>query len=314
MIYTVTFNPAIDCVMRASAVRAGHVNRAESQEIYFGGKGVNVSEVLAELGCASTAWGFVAGFTGAALESALRADGIATDFVHLPCGSTRINMKLGIAREGGGPLEETALNARGPEVDADSLAAFFGKLAQVGADDVVVLSGALPVGMPADAYARIMGALAPSGARVVVDATGETLRSVLPYRPFLVKPNDEELAALASCDAHDEAALEAAARDLAAQGARNVLVSRGAAGSFLLDETGNLRAAPAIEGTLVNSVGAGDSMVAGFVAGYLLACAAGAADPYDDAFKLAQACGSATAFAPGLATASDISAVRARLS
>lgn len=314
MIYTVTFNPAIDCVMRASELRFGHVNRADRQEIYFGGKGVNVSEVLAQLGRASTAWGFTAGFTGAALEAALRADGIATDFVSLPAGSTRINMKLGIASEEGGPLEETALNARGPEVDAASLAAFYDKLPHVGADDIVILSGALPVGMPSDAYARIMEALAPTGARVVVDATGETLRSVLPYSPFLVKPNDEELAALASCDPGDEAALQNAARDLAAHGARNVLVSRGGKGSFLLDETGVLRQAPGISGTLVNSVGAGDSMVAGFVAGYLDACEAGEADPFDEAFKLAQAAGSATAFAPGLASASEIRALRAQLS
>ena len=303
MIFTVTFNPAIDCVMQVEELEFGKVNRALSQEFYFGGKGVNVSYVLSHLGRTSTAWGFVAGWTGAALESALQADGIETDFVHLPVGNTRMNAKLKGTMHGSSDDRETAVNAGGPPIDDDALERFFAKLDNVKAGDVVILSGAVPKGTPKDIYARIMETIEGRDALVVVDATEEVLMQALSHHPFLVKPNDEELAEITGCDPYDEKALEEGARMLQEKGARNVLVSRGGLGSLLLDATGRLQSAPVIKGELVNSVGAGDSTVAGFVEGYLRGIEAGDDEQaiYDKAYKLAQACGSATAFSPWLA-------------
>ncbi len=305
IIYTVTFNPAIDCVMQVENLKFGHVNRALTQEFYFGGKGVNVSYVLSHLGRTSTAWGFVAGWTGAALEAALRQDGIPTNFVHLPQGNTRVNAKLKGTVSGSDDDAETAVNAGGAPIDDESLQRFFELLETVEQGDFVILSGGIPKGTPKDIYARIMEQLDGRGANVVVDATEEVLMQSLPHRPFLVKPNDEELAEITGCDPLDVAALEDGARMLQEKGARNVLVSRGGSGSLLLDATGRMQGAPAIKGTLVNSVGAGDSTVAGFVEGYLRGKEAGADEQaaYDKAYKLAQACGSATAFSPGLAPA-----------
>lgn len=313
MIYTVTFNPAIDCVMQCDDLSNGAVNRASSQTFYFGGKGVNVSVVLSHLGRTSCALGFTAGWTGAALEGALREDGIDSGFVRLDTGQTRVNMKLkgtiaglvGTDGEGStGDVEvETAVNAPGPVVTEDKLAAFFEKLDHVGEGDFLILSGGLLPGMPVDTYARIMKTLAGKGVRIVVDATGETLTSALPYKPFLIKPNDEELAEIAGCDPDDVDALVEAANDLQRKGAQNVLVSRGGKGSFLVCGDGDFMDAPVIKGTLVNSVGAGDSVVAGFVEGYLRAEEAGESGiaACKRAYALGQACGSATAFSPGLA-------------
>ena len=286
MIYTVTFNPAIDCVMQVEDLALGKINRALTQEFYFGGKGVNVSYVLRNLGRKSTAWGFIAGWTGAALETALQADGIATGFVHLPEGNTRVNAKLKGTAAGSDDDVETAVNASGAPIDDASLQEFFGMLDKVQPDDFVILSGGIPKGTPEDIYARIMEALDGRGAHVIVDATEDVLLQSLPHNM-------------------DLDALIEGARKLQGMGAENVLVSRGGLGSLLLDATGNLQVAPVIKGTLVNSVGAGDSVVAGFVEGFLRACEAGlsGADAYDRAYKLAQACGSATAFSPGLAPA-----------
>lgn len=303
MIYTVTFNPAIDCVMQVEDLALGHVNRAVSQEFYFGGKGVNVSYVLSHLGRTSTAWGFIAGWTGAALEAALQEDGIPTGFVRLPQGNSRVNAKLKGTAAGSDDDVETAVNAGGAPIDDESLARFFEQLETVEPGDFVILSGGIPKGTPKDIYARIMEKLDGRGVNVVVDATEDILMQSLPYHPFLVKPNDEELAEITGCDPFDEGALEAGARMLQDKGARNVLVSRGGLGSLLLDATGRLQSAPVIQGTLVNSVGAGDSTVAGFVEGFLRGQEEGLSDEdaYDKAYKLAQACGSATAFSPGLA-------------
>jgi len=315
MIYTVTFNPAIDCVMQVEDLALGHVNRALTQEFYYGGKGVNVSYVLSHLGRASTAWGFIAGWTGAARETAVREDGIRAEFVHLPQGNTRVNVKMkGTAVESDADVE-TAVNASGAPIDDESLMRFFDQLGEVEQGDFVILSGGIPKGTPKDIYARIMEKLEGRGVNVVVDATEDVLMQSLEFRPFLVKPNDEELADITGCDPFDESALEDGARMLQSKGARNVLVSRGGLGSLLLDETGRLQSAPVIQGTLVNSVGAGDSTVAGFVEGYLRGVEAGLDDvaAYDQAYKFAQACGSATAFSPGLAPAGLVSELLERL-
>lgn len=304
MIYTVTFNPAIDCVMHADDVSIGSINRSRTQEFYFGGKGVNVSYVLSYLGRPSIAWGFVAGWTGEALEDALARDGIASGFVHLPAGNTRVNVKLKGHVEGAGE-RETAVNAPGPPVDGASLEAFFDQLADVRAGDVLVLSGGIPSGMDETVYARIMKRVAASSADVVVDATGDLLMNTLPLHPLLVKPNDEEIAEImgAGFDASSESDLERGARRMHDLGARNVLISRGGDGALLIDEAGELHRADAHAGELVNSVGAGDSTVAGFVEGTLRALELGlsGSDAVEYAFHLALACGSATAFSPGLA-------------
>jgi len=315
MIYTVTFNPAIDCVMQVEGLTPGHVNRALTQEFYFGGKGVNVSYVLSHLGRESTAWGFIAGWTGAALEAALQEDGIPTGFVHLPQGNTRVNAKLKGTVAGSSEDVETAVNAGGAPIDDESLQRFFDLLETVQEGDFVILSGGIPKGTPKDIYARIMEKLDGHGVNVVVDATEEILMQSLPHHPFLVKPNDEELAEITGCDPFDEQALEEGARMLQEKGARNVLVSRGGLGSLLLDATGRLQSAPVIKGTLVNSVGAGDSTVAGFVEGYLRGREAGEDEQavYDRAYKLAQACGSATAFSPGLAPSDLVNELFSRL-
>jgi len=315
MIYTVTFNPAIDCVMQVEDLALGHVNRALTQEFYFGGKGVNVSYVLSHLGRTSTAWGFIAGWTGAALEAALREDGIATGFVRLPQGNTRVNAKLKGTAAGSNDDVETAVNAGGAPIDDASLDKFFEQLETVVEGDFVILSGGIPKGTPKDIYARIMEKLDGRGVHVVVDATEEILMQSLPYHPFLVKPNDEELAEITGCDPNDVSALEEGARMLQERGARNVLVSRGGQGSLLLDATGRLQSAPVIKGTLVNSVGAGQSTVARFVEGYLRGMESGADEEavYDQAYKLAQACGSATAFSPGLAPAELVNELLERL-
>ena len=316
MIYTVTFNPAIDCVTHCNDLATGAVNRADAQAFYFGGKGVNVSFVLAHLGRESTALGYTAGWTGAALEAALADAGIKADFIRLSAGDTRVNIKLKGTIAGSDADEvETAVNGPGPVVDDDAFAAFMEKIAHVGEGDFLILSGGLLPGMPVDTYARILDAMANTGARMVVDATGETLTSALPYHPFLIKPNDEELAEICGCDENDVEALIAGARDLQAQGAQNVLVSRGGKGSFLICETGDFMDAPVIKGELVNSVGAGDSVVAGFVEGYLRAEEAGETglEACKQAYKLGQACGSATAFSPWLAPTELVEQLLAQL-
>lgn len=310
-IYTITFNPAIDCVVKVPALTQGEIIRASSQNNYFGGKGVNVSVLLTRLGRDNVALGFLAGPIGESFATALDGMGVAHDFVRLPEGSTRINTKIRqdlVQADGSVRTVETAINGAGPDVDEASLAAFFSRLDKVRDGDVVVLSGAAPKNAAPDAYARILAALADRDVMVVVDATGDTLMNALPYRPFLVKPNNDELAEITGCSPEDEEALAEGARMLQARGARNVLVSRGGDGSILLDETGAIHVAPVIPGTLVNSVGAGDSMVAGFVYGYLEALEDGAAAEGPDleaacrnAFEYAQACGSATAFSEDIA-------------
>lgn len=292
MIYTVTLNPAVDYVMHLPALVEGATNRSMGEEIYFGGKGVNVSLVLRELGVETTALGLVAGFTGAALEQHLRATGVRTDFLRLPKGFTRINVKLKT------PTEESEINGKGPAVPPEILKVFYEKLDRLGEGDTLVLAGSVPGSLPSDIYERMLARLAGRGMRFVVDAEGALLRSVLPYRPFLIKPNRAELAGLAGRALCTDAEIEEAARSLQAAGARNVLVSLGGEGALLLDEDGTVHRAPAMGGPAVNTVGAGDSMVAGFLAGIR--------QGYAYALRLGIAAGSATAGLPGLAKRADI--------
>lgn len=303
MVYTVTLNPALDYEVLVDGFRAGGLNRTSREHMHFGGKGVNVSTVLHNLGVETVALGFVAGFTGRALEDGLKAGGVRTDFVRLEEGLTRVNVKI---RSGGG-AGETEINSQGPPIPAQALEALLRKLDGLGEGDVLVLAGSLPAGLPSDVYQTILARVEGRGVLTAVDAARDVLRGVLPYRPFLVKPNIAELGELFEKDPLTEEEVLSCAGSLQAQGARNVLVSMGGEGSLLLDETGGCRRLGVPRGTVRHTVGAGDSMVAGFLAGWLTS------RDYETAHRLGAAAGSATAFSEGLASGAEIRALLAEL-
>lgn len=287
MIYTVTFNPAIDYVVKTEKIDLGSVNRAASEQIYYGGKGINVSAVLAELGIRSKALGFTAGFTGEAIERGVEAMGIDADFVRLKEGTSRINVKIRAE-------EETELNGQGPHIDDEALSQLFKKLDRLKDGDTLILAGSIPNSLPSNVYERILEMLSDRDIRTVVDASGELLVNVLKYKPFLIKPNDHELGEIFGVNISTYDGVVEYAVKLQAMGARNVLVSMAGSGAILLCENGRLIKCGVCMGTVKNSVGAGDSMLAGFVAG-------SAENDLDYALKLGTACGGATAFSEGLA-------------
>ncbi len=294
MIYTVTLNPALDYVVHLpGGLRQGSVNRAAAAEMQFGGKGINVSCVLRALGVESTALGFTAGHTGAWLEQALAQQGLHTDFIRLPAGETRINVKLKAGAE-------TDVNAPGPAIPPAAMAALRQKLTALGKGDTLVLAGSLPAGLPPDTYGTLLKSGAGRGAELVVDAEGEALLDALAYRPFCIKPNRDELSGIFGRALSTDAEVTECAAALQQKGARNVLVSLGGEGALLLDETGCTHRAFAPAGTVQNTVGAGDSMVAGFLAGWH------AAGSYAEALRWGAAAGSATAFSAGLANGESI--------
>lgn len=292
MIYTVTFNPAIDYIVHTGTMQVGQVNRSQGEELYFGGKGINVSFVLHELGLPSKALGFVAGFTGAAIEAGIQEQGIATDFVHLDSGFSRINVKI---KSG----EETELNGQGPRISDAAVAELFEKLNQLQDGDVLILAGSIPNTMPADSYEKILAHLSGRNIKVVVDATKDLLLNVLPYHPFLIKPNNHELGELFGVTLRSIEEIATYAKKLQEMGAQNVLISMAGDGALLIDETGKQHVCGVCKGTVKNSVGAGDSMVAGFVAGSMQG-------DYEAALKLGTAAGGATAFSEGLAKRAEI--------
>ena len=300
MIYTVTFNPAIDYVMFLDGIKTGCVNRSSSENIFFGGKGINVSMVLRELGVESTALGFTAGFTGKAIEDAVRENGIASDFVRLKSGCSRINVKI---KSG----EETEINSQGPAIDDEALAELFAKTDKLAEGDTIILAGSIPSCISDDIYRRIMGRLQGRDVKIIVDATSRLLLNVLEYHPFLIKPNQHELGDIFGVKLESKEEVIPYARKLQDMGAVNVLISMGGKGAVLIDEHGNVYEADAPKGELKNSVGAGDSMVAGFMAGYLQT------GNYEDAFRMGVATGSASAFSENLATKREISEVLKRV-
>lgn len=287
MIYTVTFNPAIDYVVRIGEMKVGVVNRTESEEIYFGGKGLNVSIILNELGIKSEALGFVAGFTGEAIENGMAKDGIKTDFVHLNNGFSRINVKIQSSFE-------TEINGQGPEISEENIEELFKKLNKIQDGDTIVLAGSIPASLPSDIYERILEYLKNKKIRAIVDATGDLLMNVLKYKPFLIKPNNFELEEIFGVELKTAEDVSEYALKLKEMGAVNVLVSMAGDGAILADENGKIHACGVCSGTVKNSVGAGDSMVAGFIAG----CEK---KSYEYALKLGTAAGGATAFSDGLA-------------
>ena len=293
MVYTVTFNPAVDYVVHTDEISVGGVNRSKSEEIYFGGKGINVSMVLSELGVKSRALGFVAGFTGEAIEKGVAEKGVETDFVHLENGFSRINVKIK-SKSKSLTCTETELNGQGPAIDDKALNALFEKLDKLSDGDTLVLAGSIPSSMPADIYEKILDRLQNKNIKAVVDATKDLLMNVLKYKPFLIKPNNHELGEMFGVTLKTNEEIAEYAQKLKDMGARNVLVSMAGDGALLLDENGKTHICGVCKGTVKNSVGAGDSMVAGFVAGL-------EQGDYKYALKLGTAAGGATAFSDGLA-------------
>ena len=293
MIYTVTFNPAIDYVVRMDQFILDTVNRTTAEEIYYGGKGINVSTVFKELGQDSVALGFIAGFTGNEIAQGLKKQGIQTDFICLKEGMSRINVKIKAQ-------QETEINGQGPHIDAQALEALFQKLDLLQKDDVLILAGSIPSSMPEDSYEQIMKRMDGKGILTVVDATKNLLVNVLKYHPFLVKPNNYELGEIFQTVLKTSDEIVEAAKKLQQMGARNVLISMAGDGAILVAENGEIHQIGVPKGTVQNSVGAGDSMVAGFMAGYL------EKNDYLYALRLGTASGSATAFSKGLAVKEEI--------
>ena len=292
MIYTVTFNPAVDYVIHADKINIGSVNRLQSEEIYFGGKGINVSVVLSELGIRSKALGFVAGFTGDAIENGLKENGVETDFVHLKNGFSRINVKI---KSG----VETELNGCGPDINDEALSELFDKLKMLKNGDMLVLAGSIPNTLPSDIYETILQFLADKDIKIVVDAAKDLLIKTLKFKPFIIKPNNYELEEIFGKSLETDEEIADCAAKLKEMGAKNVLVSMAEKGALLLDENGVIHKCGVCSGSVKNSVGAGDSMVAGFIAGLV-------DGDYEYALKLGTACGGATAFSEGLAKKIDI--------
>ena len=293
MIYTVTLNPSIDYVVEVNELTAGEIMRTKAEDLIFGGKGINVSSMLAQLGMKSCALGFIAGFTGDALEQGVAAMGIQPDFLKVEQGFTRINVKVHAQ-------EESEINGQGPQIRYTHLEQLIKKLDRLKKDDILVLSGNVPCSIPQDIYADIMQHLQGSGIRVCVDARQEALMSTLVYHPFLIKPNNYELGEIFGVTLSTKEDVILYAKKLQEMGAANVLVSMAGDGAVLVAEDGSTYKSEAPEGKVKNSVGAGDSMVAGFLYGYLKS------GIYEDAFYYGVCTGSASAFSENLATREEV--------
>ena len=299
MIFTVTFNPSLDYIVRVDEMRLGTINRTNYEQLLPGGKGINVSIVLGNLGHPSRALGFSAGVTGVALEKLLADAGVDADLVHVKEGFTRINAKVKAD-------EETELNGQGPRIAPEDVDALFSKLDVLGQDDTLVISGSVPNTLPSDMYEQVMERLAGHDVRIVVDAERDLLTRVLPYRPFLVKPNNHELGDIFGVTLKTRDEVVPYARRMQEMGAQNVLVSMAGEGGALVAADGQVYQSPAAKGTVVNSVGAGDSCVAGFLAGLM------ETGSYQTAFRMGLAAGSASAFSDHLATRPEVEDLMSR--
>ena len=293
MIYTVTFNPALDYVIQVEHFQPGQVNRAAKEKIFYGGKGINVSAMLATLGVPSVALGFVAGFTGQEIERGVKTLGFTSDFIQVEKGMSRINVKLKSD-------EESEINGIGPEIGRGDVEKLFQKLDSLQEGDALVLSGSIPASLGEGIYEAIMERLQGRGISILVDAEKSLLVNVLKYHPFLIKPNHHELGDIFGIELRTMKEIAGYAKRLQEMGARNVLVSMAKDGALLAAETGEVFRQEAAKGTVKNSVGAGDSMVAGFLAGYL------EKKDYRYGLKLGTAAGGATAFSDGLGTREEI--------
>ncbi len=293
MVYTLTFNPALDYTVETHSFKEGGLNRSHNEYINYGGKGINVSVVLKNLGVENTALGFLAGFTGKELDKNLTNQGVNTDFVYLKTGITRINVKIK-------DETETEINASGPEIDENSLNMLYEKLNKLKEGDYLILSGSIPKTLPQNTYSKILEMLQNRKIEFIVDAEKQLLLDTLPFEPFLVKPNLFELQEIIGKSFNDETEIIEAAKMLQERGSKNVLVSLGDSGALLISENLEVFSQNAPKGTLISSVGAGDSMISGFLKGYL------DTKDYKKALKLGVAAGSATAFSKSLATKEEI--------
>ncbi len=297
MIYTVTLNPSIDYVVNMEQLVEGMVNRVSTEHFYAGGKGINVSQILNQHGISNRALGFISGFTGNFIEGSLKEKGIDTDFIRLSEGYSRINMKIKTT------TDETEINGMGPHIPKTEIDKLYRQLDLLTADDTLVLAGSIPATLPDDFYEKMMEHVQDRGVKVVVDATKNLLLNVLTYRPFLIKPNHHEIAEMFGVTISTTEDLLQYGKRLKDMGARNVLISMGGDGAILLAENGEVYRSNVPKGVVKNSVGAGDSMVAGFIAGYeKTQC-------YEQALRLGAASGSATAFSSDVATAEEILAL-----
>ena len=325
MIYTVTFNPSLDYTVHMPVFQAGAINRTEQEAVYPGGKGINVGIILHRLGLPVKLLGFVAGFTGAEIERLSGLAGCQCDFIHLQEGLSRINVKIGAGKtvlagekrmagteaaetvlaETG---EETAVNGQGPDISGKDLQTLLQQFETLGSADILVLSGSISKGLPRDTYQKILERMNGKRVRVVVDAEGSLLTSAIPFHPFLIKPNKEELEEIFKQELRSDEEVAVCAEKLRQQGARNVLVSLGGDGALLAGEDGKIYRCQSPKGTLVNSVGAGDSMVAGFLAGYERS-----GGDLSEALRYGIASGSATAFKDWLAEREEIETLLAEI-
>ena len=296
MIYTVTFNPSLDYIVSVDDFKLGRTNRTDSEYLLPGGKGINVSTVLRNLGIENTALGFVAGFTGTEVVKRLEALGVTNGFIQIEEGFTRINLKLK-------SIDGTEINGQGPVIGEEKVQMLMEQLCRLGEGDVLFLSGSIPSSMPDDAYQKIMKLLDGKGVLTAVDATKDLLMNVLPYHPFLIKPNNYELGEIFGVELMTRDSVVPYGKKLQEMGAQNVLISMAGEGAVLIAADGSVFDAPAPKGTLVNGVGAGDSMVAGFMAGWMQK------QDYEHAFFMGIAAGSASAFSKNLATKEEIEAV-----
>ena len=293
MIYTVTFNPSLDYIVSVEDFRLGVTNRTSSEMILPGGKGINVSTVLRNLGIESTALGFIAGFTGMEICREVEALGVKSDFISIDQGISRINLKLK-------SIDGTEINGSGPRISAEKVQILMEKLDKLGSEDVLVLGGSIPSSMPDDMYRKIMARLNGRGVQVVVDATKDLLLNVLEYHPFLIKPNNHELGEIFQVELKTREEVVPYGRRLQEMGAQNVLISMAGEGAVLIAGDGQVFQTPAPRGKLINGVGAGDSMVAGFLAGWM------EQQDYRHAFYMGVAAGSASAFSEYLATRKEM--------
>mgnify|MGYP001625258991 FL=1 len=301
MIYTITFNPALDYITQVENFKTGEINRTKTETILPGGKGLNVSIVLKNLGIENTALGFVAGFTGEELIKKLEAQGVKTDFVKVKEGITRINVKISSLNNN--KVEETALNGMGPQITKENIDELLKKISNMIASDFVILSGNIPKNLENNIYEKICKILKEKGITFIVDSTQDLLINVLKYNPFLIKPNKEELEETVKCNIHTKEDIINSAKTLQEMGAQNVLVSLGNDGAILITKEGETYFSEAPKGQVINTVGAGDSMVAGFLAGYYKT------KDYEYALKMGVSAGSASAFSVNLATKEEVDSI-----
>ena len=293
MIYTVTFNPSLDYIVSVDHFRTGIVNRTTEELIFPGGKGINVSMVLKNLGYESTALGFMAGFTGKEIERLLAVKDIKSDFIEVKDGISRINVKLRSD-------EESEINGMGPAISDEDINKLYAQLDRLKDGDVLILAGSIPSIMPESMYMDIMKYLSGKDLKIAVDATRDLLVNVLPYHPFVIKPNNHELGEIFNTELKTAEDCVPYAKKLQEKGARNVLVSLAGEGALLVSENGDIISSKPPKGHVKNSVGAGDSMVAGFMAGYLHS------GDYEEAFYMGVCTGSASAFSDNLAEKSEV--------